>query len=57
MEAHSEREVDEVRARQRDRERRRAVGGASVREETVVEGVCKQGMGESGGNEREKEIE
>jgi len=43
MEAHSEREVVEVRARQRDRERRRAIGGASVREGTVVEGVCNRG--------------
>lgn len=41
MEAHSEREVDEVRARQRDRERRRA--GTSVREGTVVEGVRNRG--------------
>lgn len=43
MEAHSEREVDEVRARQRDRERRRVIGGGSVREGTVVEGVRNRG--------------
>jgi len=43
MEAHSEREVDEVRARQRDRERRRIVGGTSVREGTVVEGGRNRG--------------
>lgn len=53
MEAHSEREVDEVRARQRDRERRRGSGG----EGNSCRRGSQQGMGESGGNKREKEVE
>jgi len=51
----SEREIDEVRARQRDRERRRIVGGASVREGTVVEGVRNRGWAKAEAT-REKKI-